>query len=58
MLLPPRRSDYGFDPLKLGADPENLKWFQQGAPRHAARQQLPAGSTPVCLVWARKFAIN
>lgn len=27
--------DYGFDPLNLGADPENLKWFVQAELMHA-----------------------
>ena len=26
--------DYGFDPLNLGADPENLKWFVQAELMH------------------------
>lgn len=34
--------DYGFDPLGLGADPENLKWFQQAELQHCRWAMLGA----------------
>jgi hypothetical protein len=39
--------DYGFDPLKLGADAENLKWFRQAELQNGRWAML---AVPGCLV--------
>jgi len=35
--------DFGYDPLGLGADPENLKWFREAELQHARWAMVGAG---------------